>query len=142
MKPDVSTLPRLSPSELNILIVLWKLGRASSAKEIYYTMLPEDWVHHEIAFMTFRTYLNRAIKKGYICKEGPIKDYKYGAIFSRSEVNNHLGTLAELKRIVELLRLTLPDFIGYFYKVGKLTREDKTKVLKFLAGLSEDDLPL
>ena len=53
--------PRLSRTEWRLMLVLWRLGKPSSASEVLGSLAPED----RRDFRTIQVVLNRCVEKGY-----------------------------------------------------------------------------
>lgn len=130
-----STMPEqqkpLSKTDLAILSVLWRMGRATG-REIFDALVENKDVPKSVAYTTVKTYVDRLIRKDY-AKASILTDppgvYVYEATVTREEI---MGRHEVFEHVVESLHLTPAGVVRWFAGRKKLTKGDLAELKKVI----------
>lgn len=134
MPKKTAKLRAPSPTDLEILSVLWGKGQATG-REIYEALIEQGALRPNAAYTTVKTYLERLVYKGYAAAQ-VLSDSRgthlYTAKVSRQDVQDHSGLL---DRLVRTLALSPPQLVRWFHKQGRLSSEDRKELERILRSL-------
>jgi len=116
-------IPALSPSETEILSILWNLKKAS-VQDMCDNLPPK----RQIAYATVQTLLRRLEKKGYIAHEIKGKSHLFYPVLKKeSVINRTIGDFVE-----RLFGGDPVPMLQHLAKHGKITKEDVKDLNKLI----------
>ncbi len=122
--------PPLSKTDLAILSVLWRKGKATG-REIFDDLIANEDVSKDVAYTTVKTYVDRLIQKGYAKAKvtGPPNVYVYAATVTREEIMERHEVL---EHVIDSLHLTPSAIVRWFDARQKLTPEELAELKKII----------
>jgi BlaI family transcriptional regulator, penicillinase repressor len=123
---------KLSPFELEIMTVLWKLGKAS-VREIQ-ELLPET---RRPAYTTVQTMVYRLEEKGALQRVRKIGNaHIFEPLISRREAHHRL-----INDLLDLFGGSVQPLMAHLIEVGKLTLEDVRELETALQKIEKNERP-
>ena len=115
--------PKLSPSEWEVMKVIWEHG-PMAARDVYsHLQGAQDWT-----YVTVKTFLRRAVKKGWLDYDQIGNSYLY-----RAAVPQDKAVSAAIRGFSNrVLGGVLSPFVAYFAKQKDLTPEDLDQLEEIL----------
>ena len=124
----------LSPTELEIMKVVWRMGRAT-ARQLCDDLAERvtEQGQEALKFSTISTYLERLRLKGVLDREEVgHRSFEYFALTSREEVQKRM-----LRRLEGLFD-TGEDFLHQFANTAKLGRRERQELRRIAKKLRDD----
>lgn len=112
---EPTDLPDLSPSEWEVMKVIWKHGPLA-ARDVYARMPGQtNW-----SYATVKTLLRRIVQKGWVAYDQIGNSYLYRAAVRREKaVSSAIGDFSS-----RVLDGVLSPFVAYFARQKNLSEED------------------
>lgn len=122
-------LPQLSPTELEVMKILWAEGR-KSAREVHERLAePQGW-----AYSTTRTTVERLVRKGYVEKKA-----FHGLHLYKPRISRARGLARMVQDFArQVLETTQVPVAALFAESGALTADEVAELEGLLAEAAED----
>jgi BlaI family penicillinase repressor len=123
------TMKKLSDSELDIMLVIWRHGAPISFDEIAEAVKEQNWTES-----TVRNFLARIVNKGYLKIEKDGRRNLYIPLVSESYVDRKSTTLLD-----RLYDGSVKHFVARLYENDEISQEDILELRRYLDTLVEED---
>ncbi len=121
-------MKKLSDSELDIMLVIWRHGEAISFDEIAEAVKDQNWTES-----TIRNFLTRIVNKGYLAIEKDGRRNLYTPLVSENYID-HKST----KLLDRLYDGSVKHFIARLYENETISQEELLDLRRFLDTLVEE----
>ncbi len=122
-------MKKLSDSELDIMLVIWRHGAPISFDEIAEAVKEQNWTES-----TVRNFLARIVNKGYLKIEKDGRRNLYIPLVSESYVDRKSTTLLD-----RLYDGSVKHFVARLYENDEISQEDILDLRRYLDTLVEED---
>jgi BlaI family penicillinase repressor len=122
-------MKKLSDSELDIMLVIWRHGAPISFDEIAQAVKEQNWTES-----TIRNFLARIINKGYLKIEKDGRRNLYFPLVSESYIDRKSTTLLD-----RLYDGSVKHFVARLYENDEISHEDILELRRYLDTLVEGE---